>query len=194
MDVRSELESPGLRRIVPSVVACTIFRAELEHILGVDLEAAWLPAGLHVSEERLGQALDEALGADEDVACFYGACHPDIDAKLAALGGRRVSAKNCVGAFLSPTEQAELGERVFIMSPGWLKAWRAIFVEGLGWDEIDGRINFGAYDRVVVLDFGLEPIDDLDVLEFFDYTQTEVEILPATLDYFRERVAETLEG
>jgi hypothetical protein len=194
VDTRSELKSPSLTRIAPRVVACAIFRVELEHILGADLEAAWLPAGLHVSDERLGQALDEALGVDGGVACFYGACHPDIDAKLAALGGRRVSAKNCVEAFLSPTLLAELGERVFIMSPGWLKAWRAIFVEGLGWDEIDARINFGAYDRVVVLDFGLEPIDDLDVLEFFDYTQTEVEILPATLDYFRARVAETLGG
>lgn len=175
------------------VVACDIFRAELEHVLGADLEAAWLPAGLHVSEERLGQALDEALGA-EGVACFYGACHPDIDAKLAVRGGRRLNAKNCIEAFLPRAEQAELGERVFIMSPGWLKAWRAIFAEGVGWDEIDARINFGAYDRVVVLDFGLEPIDDLDVLEFFDYTQTEVEVRPATLDYFRARVAEILGG
>ena len=175
------------------VVGCTIFRTELEHVLGADLEATWLPAGLHVSEERLGRALDEALEAEEGVACFYGACHPDLDARLAARGGRRLDAKNCIAAFLSPEEQAALGERVFIISPGWLKAWRSIFVEGLGWDETDARINFGAYDRVVVLDFGLEPIDDLDVLEFFDYTETEVEIVPATLDYFRARVAEILQ-
>ncbi len=62
----------------------------------------------------------------------------------------------------------------------------------MGWDEIDGRINFGMYDRIVVLDFGLEPIDDLAVLEFFDYTQTEIEIVPADLDHFRARVAEVL--
>jgi hypothetical protein len=43
-----------------------------------------------------------------------------------------------------------------------------------------------------VLDFGLAPIDDLDVLEFFDFTQTEVEIVPATLNYFQARVAEIL--
>ena len=58
------------------------------------------------------------------------------------------------------------------MSPGWLREWRSIFVDGMGWDEIDGRINFGLYDVVVVLDFGLEPIDDIAVLEFFDFTQT----------------------
>ena len=176
-----------------TVLGCAIFRSELEHVLGADLHATWLPAGLHVSEERLGQALEEALGAEDGVACFYGACHPDLDAKLAERGGRRLEAKNCIAAFLSSAEQAELGDRVFIMSPGWLKAWRNIFVEGLGWDEIDARTNFGAYDLVVVLDFGLEPIDDLDVLEFFDYTQTEVEIVPATLDYFRAQVARLLQ-
>jgi len=178
---------------VHKLVACSIFRSELEHVLGADLTVAWLPAGLHVSEERLGQALDEALGTEHGVACFYGACHPDLDARLAERGGRRLNAKNCIAAFLSPAEQAKLGERTFIMSPGWLKAWRSIFVEGLGWDEIDARLNFGAYDRVVILDFGLEPIDDLDVLEFFDYTETEVEIVPATLNYFRARVAEILQ-
>ena len=60
----------------------------------------------------------------------------------------------------------------------------------MGWDEIDGRINFGMYDLIAVLDFGLEPIDDLDVLEFFDFTQTEIEIVPADLGHFRARVAE----
>ena len=62
----------------------------------------------------------------------------------------------------------------------------------MGWDEIDGRINFGMYDVVVLLDFGLEPIDDIDVLEFFDFTQTPVDIVPADLGWFRERVAELL--
>ena len=62
----------------------------------------------------------------------------------------------------------------------------------MGWDEIDGRINFGMYDVIVLLDFGLEPIDDMDVLEFFDFTQTLVDIVPADLDWFRERVAELL--
>jgi hypothetical protein len=67
------------------------------------------------------------------------------------------------------------------------------FVDGLGWDETDARLNFGVYDVIIVLDFGLEPIEDLDVLEFFDFTETEAEIVPATLEHFRARVAETLQ-
>lgn len=175
-----------------TVVACAVFRTELEHLLGADAGVTFLPAGLHVSEARLGRALEEALGTEAGAACFYGACHPDLDGRLAELGGTRLGAKNCIAAFLSPEQQAELGEHVFIMSPGWLSAWRSIFVEGLGWDNVDARLNFGAYEKVVVLDFGLEPIDDLAVLEFFDFAQTEVEIAPASLDYFRARVEETL--
>ena len=177
------------------VVACSIFRAEVEHVLGEDAVAAWLPAGLHVSDERLGAALAEALDSSERrTLCLYGACHPDIDAMLEKRGGRRLAAQSCVEAFLDPAERAQLPERAFIMSPGWLREWRSIFVDGMGWDEIDGRINFGLYDVVVVLDFGLEPIDDIAVLEFFDFTQTPVEIVPATLDWFRQRVAELLRG
>ena len=176
------------------VVGCSIFRSEVEHVLGEDAVAAWLPAGLHVSDERLGAALAEALGSGDGTLCLYGACHPDIDAMLEKRGGRRLAAQSCVEAFLDPAERAQLPERAFIMSPGWLREWRSIFVDGMGWDEIDGRINFGLYDVVVVLDFGLEPIDDIAVLEFFDFTQTPVEIVPATLDWFRQRIAELLRG
>ncbi len=176
------------------VVGCSIFREEVEHVLGADAVAAWLPAGLHVSDERLGAALAEALGSGDGTLCLYGACHPDIDAMLEARGGRRLAAQSCVEAFLDPAERAQMPERAFIMSPGWLREWRSIFVDGMGWDEIDGRINFGLYDVVVVLDFGLEQIDDIAVLEFFDFTQTPVEIVPATLDWFRQRVAELLGG
>ena len=174
------------------VIGCSIFRKEIEHLRGEDFAAVWLPAGLHVSDERLGTALGEALAGEEEVACFYGACHPDMNLMLASHGGRRLQAKNCVEAFLDPAERERLGERVFIMTPGWLREWQSIFIEGLGWDEIDGRINFGGYDQIVVLDFGLEPIDELAVLEFYDYTQTPVEIVPASLTWFRARVEELL--
>lgn len=174
------------------VIGCSIFRKEIEHLRGKDLAAIWLPAGLHVSDKRLAAALGQALAGEEEVACFYGVCHPDMNVFLASHGGRRLQAKTCVEAFLDPLELALLGERVFVMTPGWLREWQSIFIEGLGWDEIDGRINFGGYDKIVVLDFGLEPIDELAVLEFYDYTQTPVEIVPASLTWFRARVEELL--
>jgi Protein of unknown function (DUF1638) len=174
------------------IVGCSVFRAELDHVLAGRAGVEWLPAGLHVSEGRLGEAVSAALEGTSGAACVYGACFPDIDQVLQGHGAHRLPAKNCVEAFLSPEERAAFGDRAYILSPGYLREWRSIFVDGMGWDEIDGRINFGMYDVIVLLDFGLEPIDDLDVLEFFDFTQTPVDIVPATLDWFRARVEELL--
>ena len=68
------------------------------------------------------------------------------------------------------------------------------FREGLGWDEVDARQNFGFYEVIVLLDFGLEPIDDLEVLECFEYTQKPVEVVPARLDRFRSVLQEVVTG
>jgi hypothetical protein len=176
------------------IVGCSVFRTELEHVLGGAVDVEWLPSRLDVVLGALDKALEAALDGSAAAACLYGACSPDIDALLAGHGGRRLTVRNCVEAFLSPEERAAIGDRAFIMTPLLLRDWRAVYVDTLGWDEIDGRINFGRYDVIVLLDFGLEPIDDIAVLELFDFTQTPVEIVPASLDRFRGLVLELLDG
>ncbi len=92
------------------IVGCSVFRVELEHVLGETAEVDWLPAGLHVSEGRLAEAIDAALQGTSGAACVYGACFPDIDQVLDAHGARRLPARNCVEAFLSPEERAAFGD------------------------------------------------------------------------------------
>jgi hypothetical protein len=130
------------------------------------------------------------------VMCIYGtACHPDMGELVAAHRGHSLPVEDCVTAFLPDEECRKLRRRkAFVMTPGWLRNWREIFREGLGWDEVDARQNFGLYDVVVLLDFGLEPIDDLAVLEFFDCVRTVVEIVPTDIGYFRENVKRLLEA
>jgi hypothetical protein len=55
-----------------------------------------------------------------------------------------------------------------------------------------GPLSATALSSIVLLDFGRQPIDDMDVLEFFDFTETPVDVVPAALDWFSERVAELL--
>ena len=175
------------------IVGCSVFRTELEHVLGESVAVDWLPSRLDVVPGELDKELAKALAASPGAACLYGACSPDMDALLAEHGGRRLPVRNCVEAFLSPEERAAFGEHAFIITASLLRDWRAIYVESLGWDEIDGRINFGMYEVIVLLDFGLEPIADIDVLEFFDFTQTPIDIVPASLDRFRELVGQLLD-
>jgi hypothetical protein len=179
------------------IVACDIFRHEMEAVAPeLTSQTTWLPAGLHVDFGQLKEALEGAMEGGERVVCLYGrACHPDMEELVAAHRGRCLPGKDCVAAFLPDEERRELERRkAFVMTSGWLRNWREIFREGCGWDEVDARQNFGLYDVVVLLDFGLEPIDDIAVLEFFEYVKTPVEIIPANLEYFRKNVKRLLEA
>jgi hypothetical protein len=176
------------------IVACEILRKEFESVAPqVAGQATWLPAGLHVNLDRLGEALEGALPGTGAVACLYGACHPDIDTMVASASGCRLPGKDCIAAFLTAEDRRQLeGRKAFVITPGWLRHWREIFRDGQGWDEIDARQNFGFYDVVILLDFGVEPIDDMSILEFFDYTQTPVEVVPASLEHFQGLLRELL--
>jgi len=61
-------------------------------------------------------------------------------------------------------------------------------------NSVDARQNFGIYDRVIILDTGLLPLDEEKVLEFYDYVQVPVEIMPVELDNFKEIISHTCEG
>jgi hypothetical protein len=177
-------------------VACEIFRREVEAV-APDLarEAAWLSPGLHVDLGRLHAALETELSGTHRPRCLFGACHPDLDALLAGCGGCRLPGKDCIAAFLDDGERRALEDRkAFVMSPGWLRFWREIFREAQGWDEVDARQNFGLYDTIALLDFGLEPLDEMELLELFEYTRTPIEVVPASLERFRRVLGGVLDN
>ena len=71
-----------------------------------------------------------------------------------------------------------------IMTPGWIRAWPSMMA-ALGWNEVDVRINYGRYNRILVLEPGINPLSDEEILEFFDLTQIPIEIEPLELEHFK---------
>jgi hypothetical protein len=59
--------------------------------------------------------------------------------------------------------------------------------------QLYARQNFGYYDRVLLLDTGLVPIDEEKILEFYDYTQVPIEIMPVDLNNLRALLEQVLE-
>ncbi len=102
------------------LVGCSVFRAEFEHVLGPETVVTWLPAGLHVTEERLGEAIGAALEGTSGGGCLYGLCYPDIDVILRAHAARRLPARTCAEAFLSPETRASF--YAAILDPGQRQA------------------------------------------------------------------------
>lgn len=52
--------------------------------------------------------------------------------------------------------QLDAEDRTFYLIGGWLANWRKIFIEGLKWDKVDARLNFGYHDLILLLDTGFD--------------------------------------
>ena len=190
-----------------TLIACRIFEEELCSVLepvldpesgGKGIQIVWVDSALHCDLNRLEEELTKAVAAarttGEDVRMLFGrGCLPEIDSLARKYGIRTSPVKNCVEAFLGEKAKKLEENRTMIMTPTWIRTWPHSVRAFLGWNEVDVRMNLGRYDRILVIDPGLNSLTDEEILDFFDLTGVPVEIMPLDLDFFRETVAWLLE-
>ncbi len=188
------------------IVSCGIFEPELERILkqigeellpNDEINATYVPPALHVDYDKLKNGITSALNMvteDKKVLLFGSMCHPEIGEFTDKYHVVRLAPGNCVELILGKERQREIEKsaKVFYLTPGWLHNWEKIFKQGQGWDEIDARINFGFYDKILLWDTGVSEFKDEDLLEFFEYTQVPIEIESVDLAIFKEHVSAAL--
>ncbi len=181
------------------LIACKVLEKELRQSLpdNADIEIVWLEAGLHASlprlEEALGTAIDKAKPSERKVSLLYGqGCHPEISSFLEKHGVAAFPVKNCIEALLGKDAPEIKDTKTMIMTPGWVRAWPAI-MDALGWNDVDVRINLGRYERILIVDAGIEPLTDEETLSFFDLVQVPVEIRKIDLAIFRGLLSELLD-
>jgi len=180
------------------MLCCGILKQEMEHLMqGREVEMSFIDAALHVDFDKLASLLTGALDELDEkgiVMVIGDQCHPDMEKMANERSGILLKGKNCIELLLGDRmAQLDAEARTFYLTGGWLENWRGIFIEGLKWDEVDARQNFGYYDRVLLLDTGLVPIDEEKILEFYDYTQVPIEIMPIDLDNLRALLEQALE-
>ena len=174
------------------IIACRIFENELTAVLDEDElpKIHWIEAALHADpakmESAISQTLSEKIAPGSGICFLFGnGCHPDMPDITRKCHAGLPLEKNCIHAFLGPEQTKELEKnRTMVITPGWLDAWQGI-MSAMGWDEVDVRINMGLYDRILLLDPGLVPIDDEALILFYDLVQVPVEIMEISLDYFK---------
>ena len=181
------------------LIACKVLEKELLHALpdNADVEIVWLEAGLHASLPRLEAALGEAIGSathsGRKVCLLYGqGCHPEIPSFLEQQGVAAFPVKNCIEALLGRDAPELKDTKTMLMTPGWVRAWPAM-MKALGWNDVDARINLGRYERILVLDAGIEPLTDEETLLFFDLVEVPLEVRSIDLSAFRDLLAKLLE-
>ncbi|HEY3423390.1 MAG TPA: DUF1638 domain-containing protein [Negativicutes bacterium] len=174
------------------LLCCEILRTEVEHLLqNKNVEINYLEFGLHTDFKKLESSIKNALKSMEnskEVSLGYGTmCHPEMEQIAAAYGKNVLQAKNCIEMLLGDKlKELDAESRTFYITSGWLENWRKIFIEQMHWDTIDARQNLGFYDRILLLDTGLVPLDDEKILEFFEFTQVPIETMSIDLEHFKK--------
>lgn len=180
------------------LIACKIFYDELQSVLPSrpDIKVVWIEAALHANLDRLEGELKTSLtqaaasGAEVQILLGVG-CHPDI-AKLAGESGAQLApVRNCIEAFLGVRQKELEINGTMIMTPGWIRAWPDIMAS-LGWDAVDVRQNLGRYNRILLLEPGISPLTDDEILAFFDLIQVPIDIEILDLTNFQDLIGSML--
>jgi len=190
--------------MLKTFVVCSILSLEIEKVmkeLGLNNSIRYIPAALHTDLEKLKNALTDNLdelkrSGDQGALVIGTKCHPEIRKIAENYGSRIMCGSNCIELLLGEEKMNELDKEcnTFYMTSGWLRLWREIFCQSvMGWDPVDARINFGRYERILLLDAGLAEFSDEDIFDFFEFTQVPIETYPITLDHFKKKMLEILE-
>jgi hypothetical protein len=180
------------------LIACKIFFDELRSVLpsSPDLKIVWIDAALHANLDRLEGELktvlaQEAVGGAEVQILLGVGCHPDIVKLAKDYGAHLPPIKNCIEAFLGMRQKELEKNGTIIMTPGWIRAWPDIMAS-LGWDEVDVRQNLGRYNRILLLEPGISPLTDEEILAFFDLIQVPIDIETLDLTNFQDVIGSML--
>jgi len=181
------------------MLSCGIFkyeleaaRADIERELGAELAARFLPPALDLDFVIMEAALREELDGSPTALLYGSMCHPQLTDIAAQVGADLPCRANCAAMFLPTERNAELAAdgNVFFLTLGGLRQWRDIYIGGHGWDDFDARSNFGYIDRIILLDSGVFEYTDEEIFDFYEFTQTPIEVEPISLDFFTQNVVE----
>lgn len=185
------------------LVACPIFHRELESVLA-ELELTprihYMRYTIHnnplVMEEQLREGVDKAMLGSEKVRLLVGRhCKGirDMSEVVDDCGGRIPQARNCIDMLIGDELAKKLQKnRTSLMTPAWIRMINQSIAEGQ-WSITDARLNLGWYNKILILDTGVDPLSDEQIMEFYDLTQVEIDILPVTLDHFKSLLQDLLQ-
>jgi hypothetical protein len=180
-----------------SLISCGIFRYELEKVLpeieaelDCKIDADFLAPALDVNAGLLEKSVAEKLDArrDKKTALLYGnMCHTEWARITEKSGAVYPKAANCAEILLGHEKKKEFDAHanVYFLTMGGVKQWKEIYQQGHGWDAADARVNFGYFEKIIVLDTGVFEISDEDLFEFFEFCQVPVEVMKISMDCFK---------
>lgn len=184
------------------LISCPIFAKELDVVLSEisnTPDVHLMDYSIHIRAESMQKELSEAIKtAQEKGAAITLLVGQDCQAQQPinhianSCCGVVPQELNCIEMLLGQEKAKELqANRTSVMTPAWFEMIKSSIDQGL-WTVEDARINLGWYDQILLLDTGVEALDEVMIMEFFELIQVPIDILPITLDHFSKVVLQLL--
>jgi hypothetical protein len=198
-----------------TIISCGTLRPELEHLRESGFlnpkKIFYAAPGLHENyrklKEQLINNLAKAADYSKNIIVVYGSsCYLDlqkeppesIDDLINRSEGdiSRIEAARCIDMLVDSKNREKIrkGEKVYWLTPGWLKYWKAIFTD---WDAAKANETFPRYDKAIILDalgFYGRYIQDFPekVLEFSDWMGIPIEAHKISLSRLKNLLLEEI--
>lgn len=185
------------------LIACPIFQQELESVLSelkLTPSIKYMHYTIHnnplMMEEQLQEKVESAQSTNQHVRFLVGKhCKGkrDMSEVVKGCNGKIPQARNCIDMLIGDKLTKELQKnRTSLMTPAWIRMINQSIADGQ-WSVTDARVNLGWYNKILILDTGVDPLSDEQIMEFYDLTQVAIDILPVDLQYFKELLQDLLQ-
>ena len=189
------------------IVSCGTLRPEIDRLREegfCDAKKVFFAApGLHEwpweLEKQLPRQLEKAMEYSEDIIVLYGErCFLDSKNPLRITNtlihevcpqAIKINAATCVDMLADKEQREKLaeGNKVYWVTPGWIKYWNFIFKD---WDKGKANEMFPGHDKAVVLDAigyfnSLMQESPEEILRISDWMNLPLESMEISLDRFK---------
>jgi len=174
------------------LISCPIFKDELELVLPAStaLNIRYMDYRIHNDGKRMFEELQKAVASvdSDDISILVGRecyCEMSIGDFAESINAKLPDEKNCIEMILGHERTLALQQnRTTIHTHGWMRMIHQFITEdSLNADSI--RIMIGHFDRILLLDYGIRPFSDEDILSYYDLLQVPIEIESVRLEYFK---------
>lgn len=175
------------------LIACPVFKEEIEAILpsNTNLSIHYMDRLIHNDAKKMLQELESAassapgsnIGLLVGRECF---CEISINDFAHKINANLIDEKNCIEAILGLEKTERLQEnRTTIHTRGWMEMiTQSIKSDPINRDSI--RIMLGHYEKLILLDYGIQPYTDEEIISYYDLLEVPIEIESVHLNHFEE--------
>ncbi|PLX14995.1 MAG: hypothetical protein C0599_17740 [Salinivirgaceae bacterium] len=157
------------------IIACSIFKNELNNTKNLGtIDIIYLDSMLHMVPDKLENSLTRLIDKykKHNIILLYGECYPGITELEKNSNVYRVPGINCINITLENKHYKKLRkDGAFILLNEWLKRWKEVFQEELGFKNSANATAFmqEMHSKVVYLDTGNEEIPFETLKEISNY-------------------------